>query len=59
MQVFKAEDHVKFPRISLYVLFPYSKVSGTGCISDALTTCLDVSVINRKKGFIHFLNQTA
>lgn len=49
MQVFKAPDHVKFPRIRLYVLFAYSKVSGTGYISDALMTCLDVSVINSKK----------
>lgn len=54
MQVFKAADHVKFPRIRLYVLFAYSKVSGTGYISDALMTCLDVSVINSKK--IIFLN---
>lgn len=48
MQVFKAADHVKFPRIRVYVLFAYCKVSGTGYISDALTICLDVSVGNKE-----------
>lgn len=52
MQACKAEDHVKFPLISLYILFPYSKVSGTGYMSDALIKCLDVSVINRNKELI-------
>lgn len=49
MQACNAEDHVKFPLISLYILFPYSKVSGTGYVSDALIRCLDVSVTNRKE----------